>query len=178
MYVIAICGPLESAVNELAKKLRLKVETPITILDESSYRVTNSIDYEKLKKDIETKEGIILLVGHSLYIDDSLKKFLGESLKIKLFLETSPESCLANFLRRKLAEDVKKNIDEYNQTIKPFNDEVNLTKKYADVVIPEKGNHEIILNLLHSSILAQSAPENEEQKKPTTSAFFSSNRLY
>ncbi|KTC85117.1 hypothetical protein [Legionella brunensis] len=174
MYVIAICGPLESAALEFAKQLSREVKIPTTILHQFDYQIKEDIDFERLKKDLELQQGIVLLVGHTLYVDDALKKTLGEGLKIKLFIEAALDSCLTSFIKKRLSEDVGKSTSEYFEKVKPQNEIINVTKKYADVVIPEKEDYAVALQLLCSSMLAyHSSLEKQEQKKPTTFSLFS-----
>lgn len=174
MRVIAICGPLESAVEEFILNLIKKGEQPVRILYESDYPHGNSIDFEKLKKDIHAKKETVLLVGHRFYIDDELKKTLGKALDMKLFLETDPDTCLASFLRKNMTHNhnVDALIHHYRQHIQAVNSKINESKKHADVIIPEKADHKIVHDLLCSSIFPRTSEIRQSIKPPSSPHFF------
>ncbi|CEK11289.1 hypothetical protein [Legionella hackeliae] len=177
MYVMAICAPLESNVSEFVELLKERLKKPITIFNESDYLKSKiieqpkkdieesgpqdvEINFQQLKKDIEEEEGVVLLIGHNFYKKDALKENLGSCLSSKIFFEVSPESCLANFMRKQNPEDVDKAITHYTQQIKPANDTINITKKFANLIIPELTDYSAVLDMICSTLVKHVVEKN------------------
>ena len=101
-----------------------------------------------------TVEGaeVVLLEGLFVLYDEGLR----DMLDMRIFVDTDADTRLARRIRRDIAErgrDVARVLDQYEATVKPSYDQyVQPTKRYADIVIPRGAENEVAIDLVMGKI--------------------------
>lgn len=104
--------------------------------------------FQKINSYKDQKNSFLLVIGHRLYLDKQLRALAS----VNLFMENSPEKCLAQYLYSDPADPVSM-VKFYETMVKPVNDEQIIPAKiHADIVIPENGNLDLIFDLLLAKI--------------------------
>ena len=83
-------------------------------------------------------------------------KELRAMMAIKIYVETDSD---VRFIRR-LQRDIKERgrtvedvIQQYESTVRPMHEQfVEITKKYADIILPEGGDNEVAVDLIQTKI--------------------------
>lgn len=207
MYVIAVCGPLESTqIKIFAEQFARAAEAqaiPVYVLNESDF--CTSVPGDEIQPDVKdlympepveavedlvfqmeeepcekealppvvtlnvkglldeinvnvNNEGLMLVFGHRLFLHSELRDVFNH----KLFLITSPEQCLTDYLRNKPNEDcvkgsIKNTMQLFFKTIKPVNEkDVLPSRKYAESHIPETSDYSKTIELLLSQYVCKS----------------------
>ncbi|KTD17915.1 hypothetical protein [Legionella jordanis] len=148
MFVVAICGPLESNVKQFALELRKRISLPVTMI----YEQDSPESHAEILADLARAEGLVLLVGHRLFLNDRLEHLSGHEFKIKIFFETDPETCLINLMKRKKDDDATATIKLYETILKPLNEQINASRKMAHIIIPKSDDYSASFDLLCSSL--------------------------
>ena len=94
----------------------------------------------------------IVLEGIMVLTDEELR----DMMAIKIYLETDSD---VRFLRR-LQRDIKERgrtvddvIQQYESTVRPMHEQfVEITKKYADIILPEGGDNTVAVDLIQTKI--------------------------
>ncbi|MBH31043.1 MAG: uridine kinase [Candidatus Marinimicrobia bacterium] len=94
----------------------------------------------------------ILLEGIMVLTDEELRNMM----TIKIYVETDSD---VRFLRR-LQRDIKERgrtvddvIQQYESTVRPMHEQfVEITKKYADIILPEGGENAVAVDLIQTKI--------------------------
>ncbi len=94
----------------------------------------------------------IILEGIMVLTDEELR----DMMTIKIYVETDSD---VRFLRR-LQRDIKERgrtvddvIQQYETTVRPMHEQfVEITKKYADIILPEGGDNRVAVDLFHTKI--------------------------
>ena len=81
---------------------------------------------------------------------------LRDMMAIKIYVETDSD---VRFLRR-LQRDIKERgrtvdgvIQQYESTVRPMHEQfVEITKKYADIILPEGGDNAVAVDLIQTKI--------------------------
>ncbi|MBF89812.1 MAG: uridine kinase, partial [Candidatus Marinimicrobia bacterium] len=98
---------------------------------------------------------VILLEGIMVLTNATLRNMMD----IKIFVETDPDIRFIRRLERDLLErnrTLEHVIKQYKSTVKPMHEQfVEITKKYADIILPEGANNEVALNLIRAKIKTQ-----------------------
>lgn len=79
-------------------------------------------------------------------------KYMREIMDMKIFVDTDPDTALARRIRRDINErgrDLEGVLKQYETFVKPAFDEfIQPSKKYADVIIPRGGDNFVAIDLL------------------------------
>ena len=80
-------------------------------------------------------------------------------MDIKIFLDTSSDTRLLRRIRRDIKErgrTLEQTLEQYESTIRPMHHEfVEPTKEFADIVVPEEGHSEVLIDMLVALIMAK-----------------------
>ena len=84
---------------------------------------------------------------------------LRNMMNMRIFVDTD---AVIRFIRRLERDMLERNrtlkhiIKQYKSTVKPMHEQfVEITKKYADIILPEGVNNEVALNLIRTKIKTQ-----------------------
>ncbi len=94
----------------------------------------------------------VVLEGIMVLTDEELR----DMMAIKIYVETDSD---VRFIRR-LHRDIKERgrtvedvIQQYESTVRPMHEQfVEITKKYADIILPEGGDNEVAVDLIQTKI--------------------------
>ncbi|WP_454780371.1 uridine kinase [Legionella sp. WA2022007384] len=141
MTILAVCGPIGSdfkAFSEQCYSLLNKEKTQL--IDSSAYE---SLDL--LLSAIDNAQGDIIIFGADIFLNEQLRS----KLDIKVFLELDADLCLSNYLRSFDANELlEERLDYYLTEIKPLNEKVRLSSKYAAMRRPQASSNEKLIDLL------------------------------
>ncbi|AHE66071.1 hypothetical protein [Legionella oakridgensis] len=154
MRIIGICGPFGSRAKQLATLLKekIEVENSVTLIEEEQFCSPDfELDKDGLLSAIHKAEDIIIVVGHFLFEDATLR----EALEIKVFMPEDKDSCLCHYLAASQSQSVTlaSLLQEYEKKLKPANDNrINPSQGYADISVPSSNDFRALLSLLHSAV--------------------------
>lgn len=165
MRVIAVCGPigvqLDSFVTEFISSLNSS--KTVDCFFEKDYAADfRSLNHDALAKEVKNSVAdMVIVTGHFLFVDEELRSLMN----VKIFLESSSEACLIQFLREaddKSSQATATRMANYLEVMKPKNqEEIIPSSKHADLVIPSaeftsnpRVHFAAIQNLLRSNVEA------------------------
>ncbi|HHT0594679.1 TPA: uridine kinase [Legionella anisa] len=166
MTILAVCGPVGSdykAFSEQCYSLLNKNRT--TLIDSSAY---NSID--SLLSAIENAQGDVIVFGADIFLNEKLRN----KFDVKVFLELDSDLCLSNYIKSSTSSntfDLKKQLQNYESQIKPLNEEIKISSKYAALRRPQASANDVLIDLLINA-------EERTLKKPTPSDSLSRDRFW
>ncbi len=116
-------------------------------------------DFSTHTRQKETKEiqpcPVILLEGIMVLTNARLRNMMN----MRIFVKTDPDIRFIRRLERDMMErdrTLEHIIKQYKSTVKPMHEQfVEITKKYADIILPEGVNNEVALNLIRTKIKTQ-----------------------
>lgn len=95
---------------------------------------------------------VVIFEGIMLYHTEALRQLF----KLKLFVDTPLDICLARRVERDVVErgrTLESVLTQYQQTVRPmFLEFIEPSKYYADLIVPMGGNNEVALSVLDSEI--------------------------
>ena len=84
---------------------------------------------------------------------------LRNMMNMRIFVETDPDIRFIRRLERDMLErnrTLKHIIKQYKSTVKPMHEQfVEITKKYADIILPGGANNQVSLDLIRTKIKTQ-----------------------
>ncbi|GAA0150142.1 nucleotide kinase [Lithospermum erythrorhizon] len=110
-------------------------------------------DFKSYKKNVlparrVNPSDVIILGGILIFHDPRVR----DLLNMKIFVDTDADVRLARRIRRDTVEkgrDISTVLDQYSKFVKPaFDDFIQPTKKYADVIIPRGGENHVAIDLI------------------------------
>ncbi|QMT59401.1 uridine kinase [Legionella sp. PC997] len=142
MTILAVCGPIGSDFKTFSQECYSLLNKDKTLLiDSSDFKSSNS-----LLAAIENVKGDIIIFGADIFLDEQLRS----KLDIKVFLELDADLCLSNYLKSidTNTKNVEEHIEFYSTQIKPLNEKIRLSAKYAALRRPQESSNHILINLL------------------------------
>ncbi|KAG9154554.1 hypothetical protein Leryth_014989 [Lithospermum erythrorhizon] len=110
-------------------------------------------DFKSCKKNVlparrVNPSDVIILGGILIFHDPRVR----DLLNMKIFVDTDADVRLARRIRRDTVEkgrDIGTVLDQYSNFVKPaFDDFIQPTKKYADIIIPRGGDNHVAIDLI------------------------------
>ncbi|GLB46776.1 uridine kinase [Philodulcilactobacillus myokoensis] len=113
-------------------------------------------DYKKLNRSKKTilqePRDVIILEGILVLDDERLR----DLMDIKIFVDTDDDIRLIRRIRRDTQErgrTLDEVIQQYLKTVRPmYNQFIEPTKRYADIIVPEGGKNQVAIDLLTTKI--------------------------
>ncbi|PWY54088.1 uridine kinase [Legionella qingyii] len=142
MTILAVCGPIGSDFKAFSEQCHSLLNTENTLLiDSSTYK---SIDL--LLSAIKSAPGDIIIFGADIFLDGKLRS----NFDIKVFLELDSDLCLSNYLKSfdKNECNLEEQLNYYLTQIKPLNEQVRLSAKYAALRRPQASPNDKLIELL------------------------------
>ncbi|MHC9537690.1 uridine kinase [Dellaglioa sp. BT-FLS60] len=113
-------------------------------------------DYTKFTRSSETirtePQDVIIVEGILILGDEKLRNLMD----IKVFVDTDDDLRIIRRITRDMKErdrSLQSVIDQYVRTVKPmYNQFVEPTKRYADIIVPEGGANTVAIDLLSTKV--------------------------
>ncbi|MHC9533121.1 uridine kinase [Dellaglioa sp. L3N] len=113
-------------------------------------------DYTKFTRSSETirtePQDVIIVEGILILGDEKLRNLMD----IKVFVDTDDDLRIIRRITRDMKErdrSLQSVIDQYVKTVKPmYNQFVEPTKRYADIIVPEGGANTVAIDLLSTKV--------------------------
>lgn len=141
MTILAVCGPIGSDYKRLGEQCYARLDTETTALIDGS--TFESID--SLLRVLEEAKGDVIVFGSNLFLHEKLRS----AFDVKVFVELDADLCLSNYLK---SADKSLNLEQrlsyYLNHIKPLNETINISAKFADLRRPQAGLNDRIIDLL------------------------------
>ncbi|CEG55718.1 nucleoside/nucleotide kinase family protein [Legionella fallonii] len=142
MTILAICGPIGSDFKAFSERCYSLLKAKSAILIDSSTH--DSI--ESLIKSIDGEQDDIIVYGAKILLDVRLR----EKFDIMVFLETDDDLCFSSYLKSSKTDEL--NFEErskyYFSEIKPDNEKIRLSARYAAVRLPQTSSGDKLIDIL------------------------------
>ncbi|AWN73159.1 TPA: uridine kinase [Legionella anisa] len=167
MTILAVCGPVGSDYKAFSEQCySLLNEERTMLIDSSTY---DSID--SLLSAIESaSHGDVIVFGPDIFLDEQLR----DKFDVKVFLELDSDLCLSNYIKSSLLSDtfdLEKILKNYESQIKPLNEKIRVSSKFAALRRPQASANDVLIDLLINA-------EERTLKKPTPSDSLSRDRFW
>lgn len=140
MYIIAVCGPLGSPLDEFIEGVSSQLaQKGLVIFFEKNYCTdSHTPDHATLLKAINASPApVVIVVGNFLFTDEELRKILN----LKVFLDCDTDICLAQHLRADgfgSTPTILAKLQDYEKNIKPSNEMIQASRDFADILVPQQ----------------------------------------
>lgn len=140
MTVLAVCGPIGSGFKALSEQCYSLLNKKSTLLiDSSAYNSS-----ELLLSAINDASGDVIVFGADIFLDEKLRS----RFDIKVFIELDSDLCLANHLKSANAHNLEEQLNYYLSQIKPLNEKIRLSAKFANLRRPQESANDKLISLL------------------------------
>ncbi|MCE0721794.1 MULTISPECIES: uridine kinase [Legionella] len=145
MTILAVCGPIGSDYKAFSERCySLLNKKYATLIDSSAY---NSIDL--LLSAIESAQGDIIIFGPDIFLNEKLRN----KFNVRVFLELDSDLCLSNYIKIKSSAlndtfDLEEVLKNYESQIKPLNEKIRESSKFAALRRPQASANDVLIDLL------------------------------
>lgn len=139
MTILAVCGPIGCDLKAFSDACYQQLNNEKALLIDSSVFLTQDLLETFLK---ETNEDVIVF-GSNIFLEAPLR----ELFDIKVFLELDSDLCLSYFVQANL-QNIDDILERYLNVIKPSNERIRYSSKWADLILPQSSSPEKAINLL------------------------------